>query len=462
MVKQDGLKWVAGTFGLEPRWTAEPLIANIELLARKHLKLEQNAGCQVTFYAQGAFNKLYKIETEAGCFLMRVTLPVDPFNKTNSEVATITFVQLHTEIPVPQIIAFDDSSENELGFEYILMEMLPGETLRTRWRKLSGDAKRKLVKQVANYQAQLFCRRFNYIANFFARPGALPISKQSSHSTIAVDTKHAPKERQRDVFDVFYLGQVVSMIFFWGDHITQDVPRGPFEKSEDWIRARLKLVLTDQERIKKTSDDEDDLEEAEDAIKVVKRLLKLLPSVFPSSTDTSELFVLFHDDLSMENILVDGDGEITGIIDWECVSTLPLWRASAPVFLKGRDRNQEPKRDEYAPDNGEEDAGGLTKEALDNEGVNSLYWEHLLEYELTMLRGLFSEEMKKVADIPRFVEMEAAIPEWTDIVRGSAIQADFEEAVQNCDNGWRTKTVNSWLDAMERGQYWSLRKSFLE
>ncbi len=114
----------------------------------------------------------------------------------------------------------------------------------------------------------------------------------------------------------------------------------------------------------------------------------------------------------MQNILVDGDGEITGIIDWECVSTLPLWRASeAPVFLKGRDRYQEPKRDEYAPDNGEEDAGGLTKEALDNEGVNSLYWEHLLEYELTMLRGLFSEEMKKVADIPEFVEMEAAIPE---------------------------------------------------
>jgi hypothetical protein len=164
----------------------------------------------------------------------------------------------------------------------------------------------------------------------------------------------------------------------------------------------------------------------------------------------------------MQNILVDGDGEITGIIDWECVSTLPLWRASAPVFLKGRDRNQEPKRDEYAPDNGEEDAGGLTKEALDNEGVNSLYWEHLLEYELTMLRGLFSEEMKKVAGIPRFIAMEAAIPESTDIARGSAIQADFEEAVQNCDNGWRTKTVNSWLDAMERGQYWSLRKSFLE
>ena len=434
----------------------EPHIANVESLARKHLKLEQNAGCQVTFYAQGGFNKLYKIETEAGCFLVHVTLPVDPFNKTNSEVATITFVHLHTDIPVPQIIAFDDCSENELGFEYILMEMLPGETSRTRWRKLSGDAKRKLVKQVANYQAQLSCHRVNYIANWFARPGALSISKQSPRSTIAADTKQTPKEPPRDLI---YLGKVVSMIFFWGDHITQDVPRGPFEKSGDWIRARLELVLTDQETIKKTSDDEDDIEEAEDAIEVVERLLELIPMVFSSSPGTSELFVLFHDDLSMQNILVDGDGEITGIIDWECVSTVPLWRASEPEFLRGRDRNTEPNRDEYAPDNGEEDGGGLTKEALDNEGVNSLYWEHLLEYELTMLRDLYSE----VPDISRFVvEMEAAIPKWSDKVPGSAIQADFEEAVQNCDNSWRTKKIQSWLDAIEKGQYWSLRKSFLE
>lgn len=261
---------------------------------------------------------------------MRVTLPVDPFNKTNSEVATITFVQLHTEIPVPQIIAFDDSSENELGFEYILMEMLPGETLRMRWRKLSGDTKRKLVKQVANYQAQLFCRPFNYIANFFAHPGALPISKQSPHSTIAADTKQAPKERQRDVFDVFYLVKW-SQSSSSGATISHKMCPGALSRNP---KTGSVLVLSWFSPTKKESkDDEDDLEEAEDAIKVVKRLLKLLPSVFPSSTDTSELFVLFHDDLSMQNILVDGDGEITGIIDRECVSTLPLWRASAAVFL---------------------------------------------------------------------------------------------------------------------------------
>jgi hypothetical protein len=52
------------------------------------------------------------------------------------------------------------------------------------------------------------------------------------------------------------LGQLVSMVFFRGDHITQDVPRGPFTEGADWIRAHLTFVLTDQERIIQTSDDE--------------------------------------------------------------------------------------------------------------------------------------------------------------------------------------------------------------
>lgn len=440
MVKEDGLEWVAGTFGLEPRWTVEPNIAKIELLARKHLKLEQNAYCHVTFYAQGAFNKLYKIETEAGCTLMRVALPVDPFNKINSEVATIIFVHKNTDIPVPQIFAFDDSRENELSFERILMEMLPGATLRTRWRRLSRDAKRDLVKQVAKYQ-------FPAIGNIFVNPETQLMIKGSPHSTVAADTKQVREENQQLLPA---LGQLVSMIF-WGDHITQDVPRGPFTNSEDWIRARLTLVLTNQERIIKTSDDEDDIEEAEDAKEIAERLLKLLPNIFPLNTNTPKLSILFHDDLSMQNILCDGDGKITGILDWECVSALPLWRAcELPEFLTGRDRNEEPQRDQYAPDNGEEDTSRFTRDVVDNEGVNSLYWEHLLEYELTILRDLFLKEMGNIA------------PRWIEELEKGEVKADFELAVQNCDNSWRTKKVKSWVDALEKGKNYNLRRSFLE
>ncbi|PQE17856.1 Aminoglycoside phosphotransferase protein [Rutstroemia sp. NJR-2017a BBW] len=392
MVKQYGLEWVAETFGLEPRWTSEPDIARVELIARKHLKLQENTPCCVTFYAQGAFNKLYKVETGTGCSLIRITLPVDPSNKTNSEVATINFIRQYTDIPVPQILAFDDSSENELGFEWILMDMLPENGL---------------------------------------------------HST-----QEALQERQ---FSLPILGQLVSMIFFWGDHITQDIPRGPFVNSDNWIRARLTLVLIDQERIIRTSEDEDDIEDAQTAKALAERLLELLPSILPPNDNTTEQSILFHDDLSMQNILVDDNGKLTGIVDWECVSTLPLWRACGfPEFLKGRERNEEPKRDQYAPDDGEGDIDESGENAIDNEGVNSLYWEHLLEFELTILRDLFLKEIGKIA------------PVWIEEFEKGAVKADFEEAVQNCDNCWRAKQIKTWLDGQEKGENWSLRKRFLE
>lgn len=247
MVKQDGLEWVANTFGLEPRWTREPDVANIELLARRYFNVAPSFPCTVTFHAQGAFNKLYKVETKARCALMRVTLPVDPSYKTDSEVATINFVRQKTDMPVPKIFAFDMSSENALGFEWILMEMLPGRTLRSKWRKIPGDVKRNLVKQIAKYQAQLFRRRFSAIGHLFSQFGASSTAKEA---LLQINLPAIPESQQAAIASSgFLLGQLVSMIFFWGDHISQDVPRGPFIKSEDWIKSRLTLILADQVKI---------------------------------------------------------------------------------------------------------------------------------------------------------------------------------------------------------------------
>jgi hypothetical protein len=74
-------------------------------------------------------------------------------------------------------------------------------------------------------------------------------------------------------------------------------------------------------------------------------------------------------------------------------------------------------------DSDNEDASPSDPDALDNEGVNSLYWEHLLEYEQTQLRKLFVEEM------------EIARPEWVTTMKSSTVESDFEKAIDNCGNG---------------------------
>jgi hypothetical protein len=235
MSDRYGLEWVDVTFGLEPRWTTEPDITIITQLARKHLSLDDTTPVNATFHKQGAFNKLYRISSDGPECLMRVSLPVQPRLKTESEVAAINFISQETSMPVPRILAFDSDSGNELGFEWSLMEMMPGVPLGKRWRKMSWVAKETIVRQLAGYQAQLFAKRFEKIGNLF------PCENSQAE---------APEGCQL-WYRLFVLGRIVSLIFFWGDHATHDAPRGPFETSSkhDWLQARLSFVITDQDHI---------------------------------------------------------------------------------------------------------------------------------------------------------------------------------------------------------------------
>lgn len=56
---------------------------------------------------------------------------------------------------------------------------------------------------------------------------------------------------------------------------------------------------------------------------LAQRLIILLPSIF--RPDEVESTALFHDDLREKNLLVDESAGITAVLDWECVSFLPLW-----------------------------------------------------------------------------------------------------------------------------------------
>ena len=70
---------------------------------------------------EGALNKFYLI-SYAGYhtgFLFRVSLPVEPYFKTESEVATLASLGAKASIPVT---AWGSNPDKELGFEWLLME----------------------------------------------------------------------------------------------------------------------------------------------------------------------------------------------------------------------------------------------------------------------------------------------------------------------------------------------------
>ena len=75
------------------------------------------------------------------------------------------------------------------------------------------------------------------------------------------------------------------------------------------------MVLNNCYRVCRESKEEDNLEEL--VQQVTLRLTKELPKPFTENDKTHEPTVLFHDNLSPRNILVDENGVVTAALDWE-------------------------------------------------------------------------------------------------------------------------------------------------
>ncbi|KAE8316483.1 phosphotransferase enzyme family-domain-containing protein [Aspergillus transmontanensis] len=431
--QQPGLAWVQRIFNLEPQWTVEP---DPQVIEQTVQSLLPSSTVQVTFLAQGALNKIYDVKIVNEVFVMRVSLPVDPYYKTMSEVSTVDWISRTTNIPVPLVITYQSSRDNPIGFEWIIMMKMPGRPLKELWRSLSFSAKTSLVGEFAAYSSCLFRNQLQGIRNLYRTASILKDSGLSEATwpaeTPAYSNK-SPLSEKEHIPAGLDVGSIVSMHFFWGSRILQDVHRGPFRSSSDWITSRLSLSEKDCQSTLDNlpsgdldSDDEADPDDAIRTLEIIGKLKILLPSIFPPSGDYPEPSVLVHDDLSSRNILVHDNGELPAILDWECVSALPLWNACYyPAFLQWRPRPLEPDLGRYKlEENGE---------ACD------LYWEHLWEYEVTLLRDVFIERMKSLE------------PEWVEIFHKSQRQRDFDLAVQNCDNEFVARHIRAWTNDLTAG-----------
>ncbi|KAL4778836.1 phosphotransferase enzyme family-domain-containing protein [Aspergillus varians] len=313
-----GLRWadVDGSGELNPSWTATPDILTIQTLAAAQLSLDPS-DVRIEFFAEGAFNKLYSISSpklEPQNYLMRVVLPVDPFFKTESEVATMGFVRKHSSLPVPRVVAYSSSASNPLRFEWMLLEYVEGLPLSETWDEMSFDAKADLSMEIRKYLGQLQDFDFSWIGNLYFSKVREQVNGQPAEWL-----RHSTGDPEND--PEFVVGRLVSPWFFRDKCLFLNADRGPFQSSCDLMLAKTDMQI---ERIKHLSPDPTDYYYCELDEELAKDQL-------------DEHRVLHHDDLSVSNIILDpASFEISGIIDWESVGIYPTWQASTvPYFLRG-------------------------------------------------------------------------------------------------------------------------------
>lgn len=359
ILPRDRLKWTRD-FVPRPIWPSEPDVRAIKSLGLRTLPFEYLQGqdaslLQVRFFSQGRFNKTYELyfPCEEKKYLLRVTLPMDPFFKTESEVATIEFVRQKTTIPVTRVVAWNSFSNNVLGYEWLLMEKLDGIPVGTVWETMPWESKAKISQKLGEYASQLRKLPFDKIGSVYFEDARLdempnvddindkrrrgkhhPISLNGAESGFEYFTIVDPPTAK------FAIGKILSTLFFRKNGLHMQGNRGPFLNSNEymaegikfqlhWIDTSLDIAQSEDPNNADSDCDEEFVKNAPEMRSLCDDALALLQNIFPPHGDHELPPFLHHHDLKPENILINPtDYTITGIIDWEMICVLPRWEAT--------------------------------------------------------------------------------------------------------------------------------------
>jgi hypothetical protein len=218
-----------------------------------------------------------------------------------SEVATMQYVRANTKIPVPELYAYDLDPGNKLGTSYMLMECLAGKPFPHPFVKHGFISDADIVKihsQLVNISSELAEITFNTIGQLRLDPSTnLPV-----------------------------IGEIIDR---------KGRSYGPFDTSESFFRERARVLLEGerhsyhgaalQTREDVGGDADADGLERGGLGSIASAHLHVLAA--PYATNPKLLhgpFPLKHVDLHWQNLLLDDQCIVVGIIDWEWSHTVPV------------------------------------------------------------------------------------------------------------------------------------------
>ena len=91
--------------------------------------------------------------------------------RIESEVATMEYIESHTNIPVPHVIHYSAHAEGEVRSPYIIMSKVEGVTLVSVWNDMDDDKRRIILRQVIDILLELWSHRFDKKGVLFKKAG---------------------------------------------------------------------------------------------------------------------------------------------------------------------------------------------------------------------------------------------------------------------------------------------------
>lgn len=267
-------------FGCLSNIAAVDLVALGLRIRKLTSKAKTRNGCLIETLS-GSFNLVHILQFDKAKMVIRIPIGGQFGNLTGpakealeSQVQTINCIRKYTDIPVPEVFHFDTTAQNEIGAPYIAMSYISGKPVSHLWFDTTGntsleDRRRNILKQLAQAMSQLNRLQFDKIGSLVT----------SCHE--------------------------LGPCYDWDeteDGIVTVSSSGPFLTTTSFLRNFLAPT-----NVKSPY--------AIGAAKVLEEMLPFLPH--------SSEYVLALPDYDSQNVMADEEGNITGLIDWDNVQTVP-------------------------------------------------------------------------------------------------------------------------------------------
>ncbi|KAJ7578719.1 hypothetical protein C8J56DRAFT_355276 [Mycena floridula] len=281
-----------------PRIETTLKAVNWDILAEKACRLLQAeiSSAKWGSHKRGAFNLVRFLHAGDREIVARIPLEWDPklpssVPRRQSEVATMQYIEEHTKIPIPHVFEYSHS-HTEIGRPYILMSKVDGVALNTIWDDLADEKRKKVLEQVVEILLDLSEQRFSQMGALFRRgEDSWEIRSESEISPTGMDTLLYP-----------------NSVSYWTASATEEM-NSIFEKN---FGAPAKEYTYAQAWFMRSC----------------------VPELYDAQDDQHG-FPLCPGDFHSQNIIIDGDLQITGIIDWEGSGTFPVSSfAIHPFFIQ--------------------------------------------------------------------------------------------------------------------------------
>lgn len=322
---------------------ANEFIDSIDTDAIRALASKYNGGlsCGIRCRHQGSFNVCFILDFPDDTTRL-VRLPIEPavhdvWNKVCSEVYTMQYVRDHTNIPIPRVYAYGrsrlrrDTSAHQV---FIVLDYINGQPLTKKMlRDSSEDCRRQFFGKVVDVFAQL--RRLEFPRGGSLMPNAtvgtwprlqklIFLREESFTPQSTMDLEFGPK-----IVGAFSMRKnELQVDGYTAPRFTATTAKEFFEEQYHLLQYMWKMPSQELGR--------EEAEREEFALHALS--LEKTQNTFGVKADSSgDSFCLSHPDLRVDNIIVDDELRIRGVIDWEFSVTVPRHAFLPPSWITGHD-----------------------------------------------------------------------------------------------------------------------------